>query len=441
MRTRAISTALCLLAAAGCNAIFGVEEPILVSSGEGGAAGADGTGGRPAHSGGPSSPDAGSGGELALAGGGAGNAEPAENAGNAGDGGRPASSGGTASAGVPHENGGEPQLVGGSPSAGGSANQGGTETGGSPSTTGGSGGSTDCLPSQRECEDDEYERTCANGTWKSSQCAFGCVVDRCAECEAGDVQCNAATTRARACNTQTGRWDAFVDCVNQTCFAGIGCDGECAPGQERCNPETGDADSCDDDTGTWTQIAECTAQTQICVLESGSAECLPNSLRPLGPDQIFGNGAPEAVTPHVLRFFALPEVDEVVQVIELGLIAEGNSRSYARMSIYEDDGSGKPGALVIDELGLTIDFEQDRQTVPVPSGVLLQPDERYWLAVVFRETGSPEVWGRSATSASSYQLAHDYADAFPTTFPSASAVEVLGTEWNLFLMVRTRTPD
>jgi hypothetical protein len=445
-RVRAVSTLFALLVAGGCNAIFGVEEPVLVDSNDGGAGGG---GDRVSHGGwSASAGDAGNAGQ-GLGDGGAIGGTGSGDAGAAGDGtsakgGRSAAGGtaGSATAGSSAEDGGEHAAIGGATGSGGDASTGGSGgTGGTLSATGGGGGTPVCEKGVRECEDADFERSCdATGQWQRTRCQIRCVADRCAECELREVRCNPSLNSFQECSEDTGLWSEPEDCVNQTCFADRGCEGECAPGQVRCNAETGDAESCDD--GAWTVEAEgnCLAQTEICDIESGQALCVPNSWRPLGPNQKFGNGAPELVTPHILRIFRLPPVDQEVQVMKLGLIAEGNTTSFARMAVYEDDGNDYPGTLRATTTSLTITSEASEEIDPSGPLVYLKANTQYWLGVVFRENGSPEIWGRSGTDNNAYQIAHPFQDDFSSTFP-AGATEVRETQWNLFLMVRTRTPD
>jgi hypothetical protein len=445
-RFRAVSTVFALLVAGGCNALFGVEEPVLVDSNDGGAGG----GGGDAAAEGGRSPNAGDTGNAGAgpSDGGAIGGPGSEDAGAAGDGafakgGRPAAGGsaaaGSATAGSKAEDGGEPAAVGGVTGSGGDLGSGGTGgTGGTPAATGGGGGTRVCEKGQSECEDADHERSCdATGQWQRTECQIRCVAGHCAECEANDVRCNLSLTSSQECGEDTGVWGEPEDCVNQTCFARRGCEGECAPGQVRCNPG-GDPESCDD--GAWEVTETCPAQTYICVVESGQARCEENSLRPLGPNQKFDNGAPKLVTPHLLRIFRLPPENVEVQVMKLGMIAEGNETSYARMAIYEDDGNDYPGTLSASTATLTITSEEYQVIDPSPSFVYLKPGTQYWLGVVFRPEGSPEIWGRSGADSNAYEIAHVFGTAFPLTFP-AGATEVLETQWNLFLTVRTRTPD
>ena len=450
-RLRATWTALALLVAGGCNAIFGVEAPVLVNSSDGGAGGggADAVqGGRSANAGdaGNAGASLGDGGAIGGTGtgtgdaGAAGDGSPAKG-GRAGAGG--SATAGSATAGSSAEDGGEAAAIGGATGSGGGLSTGGTGgTGGTPPATGGSGGTPACAKGARECEDGEFERSCdATGQWQRTRCQIRCVANHCAECEANEVRCNPSLTSFQLCGEDTGVWGEAEECVNQTCFENRGgCDGECAPDQVRCNAETGDAESCDD--GTWEVEGACLAQTQICVVESGQASCGNNPLRTLGPDQKFGNGAPELVTPHLMRIFRLPLVNDEVQVMGLGLIAEGNPTSYAKMAIYEDDGNDYPGAQVAISTGSGIEINGDetQSADPAPSFVYLKPDAKYWLGVVFTTAGTPKIWGRTAEGSNAYQITQPFASGFPTTFP-AGASEILETQWNLFLTVRIRTPD
>lgn len=428
--------AMCVVA--GCNALFDVEEPVIVEVGvDGGAAGEGGSRvvdggdgaageslGRAGASGDPGGTEGGSAGQAVVGGagreGGAGGiAEPPATTGGSMDQG----AGGASGTGGRFGTGGDVSGSGGAWLAAGAAG------------ALGAAGSAGCAEGSSRCLNDDQLEVCDQGALRREGCPLGCVNDECAECEAGTVECGPGNTSARECGAD-GQFPSFTPCVNRTCVPEVGCDGVCAPGQVRCNPMNGNAETCT--AGSWTLANECVSQTQRCVIEDGEAICIPNDVYPLGPEAPLSGGAVSSQTPNFLQLFPLPAVEETAVVAEMGLIGDGMP-AYAQMVLYEDDGSGYPGARLT--FTSTIDVEGPGPNTKQPTSVVhLDPEKAYWIGVVFAPDGSPQLRCRERPEApQSYERSLNFNAAFPNPLP-AGAQPIFERECNLFLRVRTLTP-
>jgi hypothetical protein len=419
--------------AAGCNALFGVEDPVIVepaaSGGEAGERTAGASGGGPIISpqrpapggaggagGAPFDPEAGAGGlsEIPEAGGGAGG-EIEQGPGT----------GGTAPA-----QGGTQSTTGGVADAG---------SDNSPAGAAGAAGASGCAEGESHCAPDNLTlETCDGGTPGSVLCPNGCIQGACAECIPRTVECRTADNSVRVCGDD-GRFDDFEECDDEeTCLPGEGCGGKCGPDQVRCNTMTGDAEACD--RGEWSLVRECTTNDELCVVESGVSKCIENKVRPLGPETPLTNGSLRSVTPDVLHIYPAPLVDVKAFAIQLGLIGAGQP-AYARLVLYADDGNGYPGARlrVTDVLTVAATEANARDLPGAP--LLLDPDLRYWIGVVFASSGSPQLYCRTnqPQEPGGYLVSQPYDDGFPDTFPPGALPDA-GTVCNLFLRVRTQTP-
>jgi hypothetical protein len=152
------------------------------------------------------------------------------------------------------------------------------------------------------------------------------------------------------------------------------------------------------------------------------------------------NGSLRSVTPDVLHIYPAPLVDVKAFAIQLGLIGAGQP-AYARLVLYADDGNGYPGARlrVTDVLTVAATEANARDLPGAP--LLLDPDLRYWLGVVFASSGSPQLYCRTnqPQEPGGYLVSQPYDDGFPDTFPPGALPDA-GTVCNLFLRVRTQTP-
>jgi hypothetical protein len=417
--------------AAGCNALFGVEDPVIVGSdtngGEAGETSTVATGGGPVIL--PQLPEPGGAG-------GAGGA-PFEPVG--GDGGTShAAEAGGGVGGTADEN---PQTGGTAPGQGGTqSTTGGVADAGSensPTGAAGAAGSSGCVEDESHCSADNLKlETCENGTLRSATCPNGCIQARCAECIPTTVECRTSDNSVRTCGND-GRFGDFEQCEGQICLTGVGCS-DCEPDQVRCNAMTGDAEDCD--RGEWSLVDKCITNEQLCVIESGVSRCIENKVRPLGPDLPLINGSLRSVTPDVLHIYPAPVVDVKAFAIQLGLIGSGQP-AHARMALYADDGNDYPGAFLGLTDVLTIGATEANARDLLGSPLLLDPDQRYWIGVVFANSGSPHLYCRTMQpqAPGGYIVYQPYNDGFPDPFP-ADAVPDADVECNLFLRVRTQTP-
>lgn len=428
---RASTVLFALSVAGGCNALFNVEEPVLVEARvEGGAAGA---GASPQLEGGDAAESSGGArGSNEPIGGEGGSAGEPPGAPPLGVGGESGSGG---SAEPPLLSAGSPsQHSGGASGAGGALGVGGDEnaSGGALEPTGGAGGAG-CTGASSRCVNDHVREVCEDDAVRQEDCPHGCLNDECAACDAGTVECD-QNNRTRVC--EDGQFGPWATCVNQTCVPDVGCDRDCAPGQVRCNTENGDAEKCV--AGQWTLEDVCISQTRRCIIENEKAICIDNDFYPLGPEKPLTGGALESQTPDFLQLFPLPSVEATAVVAEMGLVGDG-APAYAQMVLYEDNGSGYPGALLT--FTSTIDVEGPGPNTKAPvSAVRLDPEKDYWIGVVFASSGSPELHCRQTSGApKSYERSQAFTAAFPQQFPAA-ATPTFDRECNLFSRVRTLTP-
>lgn len=431
------ATFACLWLGAGCNALFGVEEPHPIESGLAG-----GEGGKvdlPQRGGGPSispEPQAGSGGES-----GSGGETSRPGGGEAGTQESPATGGASGSGGdsnPPSATGGIPRDTGGSPGAA-TAGAGGSE----PTSTGGAagaagaGGSSSCGSNWRRCADADTLEICEDGSLQEEGCPHGCDDDACLpECSPPSIECSASGDAERVCGSD-GRFGQSAPCIHETCVVGTGCTGVCAPKEVRCNTETGDAEKCV--AGDW-DVSDVCADDERCSVEGGVSLCIDNDPRSVGPDQSLPQSVWINVTPAVLRAYPLPEDPEHVAatVLQLGVIAAGQPANL-RLALYEDNGAGYPGALRARTNTITVNGEETRTSDIVPAAEQWDPEKRYWIAVVFATGGTPQLRCRSDDENPGGLLVSHSFDSFPTTFPSG-ALNDAGIECNLFARVRTNTP-
>jgi hypothetical protein len=423
--------------AAGCNALFGVEDPVRVEDvAEGG------TGGEP-----PLPPYGGNGGFSEGHEGGSGGVSgvPKPDAGDAGvagmtaDAGRDGGSGGAV--------GGQP-ATGGRPTAGSGGNQ--TTAGtlgvaGEPSTTGGAAGADgaagaaggpECASGSARCVNENWLEICDRGALVLEECIIACIDDDCADCEPGTAQCLEGDTKAKLCQTD-GQLGPELTCTNKTCNPNKGCDGECAPGQVRCHPEDGDAEHCS--AGTWLQVDDCEAVTERCVVEGSKSECIDNDPIPLGPEQPLSGGSLRDRTSNVLYTFKLPRSSEDAIALQAGLIGDGQP-AVARLALYEDTGTGYPGTLVSYTNRVDVQAPAPDEGLLTPSGALISRDKDYWLGVVFGTAGSPQLFCRDNQGAPTHYLVSQmYGSELPTIFPG-DALDAFDLECNLFLRIRAKTP-
>lgn len=432
---RASSLLVCLVGCAvACNQIFGLEEPRLLDAAAGGDAGAAGAPRQGSGAGGGASGGAADGGSGAGGEGGFGGplspvaGAPAD-AGSGGAPDRPEPVGGSSN----ELEGGNP-ATGGTRPAGGAAGAGGAEA---PAETGGAPAEPDCEDGERRCAADD-EELCDGGRWTSRACAHGCFDDRCADCEPGTLTCTASNAGFRPCDDD-GREGAEVACeAGRQCYAPHGC-AACAEGSARCSPQTGDAEECDD--GDWRLVNECVSQEEKCVVETSGAACIPNAPYALGPNAPLQGGSLEAVAPNLLYAFRLPGVTEAAFVHSLGIVASGEE-AWVRLGLYADDGNGRPGQrLLASRNALGIEGLQTLATAELSGNEsLVEPGKPYWLVALFYELGSPAVWQRQNGEApSSFQAPFEFG-SLPSAFPEDATEVFTNTEWNLFSMVRTRTP-
>ena len=426
--------------AAGCNALFGVEEPIAVDEatdgGSGGEAAKPASGGAGGDAGRPPGGDGGS------------NRPPEPQGGEAGASEFPGADGiGGAGGERPHTpaQGGEPSNTGGGAVAGGSVGAGGepSETGGAQGAAGapdaaGAAGAPACVEGSARCISQTVLEVCDDGAVELEDCgANGCLVDHCADCVPETAQCSQGGRRARLCD-ENGQLGPELTCTNQTCDPDEGCRGECEPGQVRCNPDDGDAEACN--AGDWQQVDECVAQVDLCVVENSISKCIDNPLWPLGPNQPLTSGQLYNRTPNVLHVFKLPRSTEDALASHAGLIGNGTA-ALARIFVYEDDGTGYPGTLVARTDRVDVDGEGIKRGALLPSGSLISASKDYWVGVVFGSPGTPQLVCRDgdANAPASYAVAQSYDASPPDQFPTDS-LENAEFECNLFLEVRTRTP-
>jgi hypothetical protein len=437
---RSPATFACLWLAAGCNALFGVEEPILLDSelagGEGGALDLPQRGGGPSIS--PVLPQAGDGGESGAggetgrpAGGEAGTQEPPATGGASGSGGDrdppsgtggiPVGTGGTSGAAPGGAGGSEPTITGAAAGAG----------------AGGTGGSSSCGENRRRCADADTLEICEDGSPQKQECPHGCDDDACLpECTPPSIECRATDNSVRECGSD-GRFGSRKPCTGQTCVPDVGCFGDCEPDEYRCNADNGDAERCVD--GGWESSDVCAKDTQLCSLEAGTAECIQNDPRTVGFDVRLPQGMAFSVTPDVLRVYPLPEDIEQVDafVLELGAIAGPAANAF--MVLYADNGAGYPGALLGRTFTIAFSNLEDKKREIVPSTVLLQPEQRYWIGIVFANSGTPQLYCRDDDDApGGFLVSQPFDSTIPSEFPS-NALPVAGIECNLFVRVRTKT--
>jgi hypothetical protein len=433
------ATFACLWLAAGCNALFGVEEPHPIESGFAG-----GEGGEvdlPQRGGGPSIsselPQGGNGGES-----GAGGEASRPEGGEAGTRETPGTGGASGSGGdsdPPSGTGGTPAGTGGTSGAA-TGGVGGTE----PTSTGGAGGAggsaggSSCGPDRRHCANAGTLEICEDGLPRSEPCDYGCDDDACLpECTPPSIECRASDNSVRVCGSD-GRFGSRQPCTGKTCVPDEGCTGECEPDEYRCNAENGDAERCVD--GDWASADVCPKDTELCSLEAGVAECIPNDPRTVGHDVRLPQGMPFSVTPNVLRVYPLPEDLEQVDasVLELGAIAGAPASAF--LVLYADNGAGYPGELLGRTFTISFTTLEDKTREIVPGTVLLEPEQRYWIGIVFANSGTPQLYCRDDTDApGSFLVSQPFDSPIPDPFPTSNVLPVQDLECNLFVRVRTKT--
>jgi hypothetical protein len=426
--------------AAGCNALFGVEEPVriddAIDGGSGGESARPPPGGAAGEAVGPSGGDGGASGAPTSEGGEAGvsSVPPVAHDGGAGggipqlppQGGQLSNTGGTATTGGMFGAAGDPNATGGIDGAAGTA---------------GAAGATSepaCDEGSARCVSQTRLEICDDGAIAFEDCSYGCIPnpDQCAECEAGTALCSQGGRHARLCD-ENGRLGPDVTCTGKTCNPEIGCDGNCEPDQVRCSPDDGDAETCN--AGQWQQVEECEAQVELCVVENSKSRCIDNELWPLGPDVSLTSGRFFNRTTGVLHVFKLPRAPQDAFAIQAGLIANGTA-ALARIVVYEDDGTGYPGLRIAATDRVDVDGQGTKRGA-LGAAPLISANKDYWIGVVFGTPGSPQLFCRDGNedAPASYAIDQSYDTPPPSQFP-ADSLENAQFECNLFLEVRTRTP-
>jgi hypothetical protein len=420
-----------LFVVSSCNALFGIEEPYLVSKGAGGeSTGLGGSGGASAGEGGesPGGTD-GAGGAFGGSDGGSfdGTAGVGENVGgSAGEldspGGAPGASGGsgTTTSGAA----GEATWTGGTSGTGG--------TGGTAAVAGaaGTGGVAPCSDEESSCANATQVKRCEAGQWVLDDCDYGCLLDECSECEPGTIVCQGVSALQRC--DQNGHYEPVESCGAQLCTT-LGCR-DCVPESSRCNSENGDAETCTG--GTWVLSEQCEPQEETCVIASGESLCRHNALRDYGPGEAFDELTD--VAPDVLRVFPLGELKDTSRLVYFALFGEGGPSAVARLVLYADQ-SGRPGAMVAASENVGINEPGPNTASPLQTTVL-QAGTSYWIGAVVASTGDPRLGFLDNLSApQGYELPLQFGQEFPAQFPT-SANSIFNSEFNLFLQIRTQTP-
>ncbi len=419
--------------AAGCNALFGVEEPNLISEANGGEAGQPGGPGLF-----PSLPEAGDGGEA-----GEGGAAGEGDAGEAGAGGGwsqpqvPGAAGELGGGGTsepPVGLGGAPLATGGSPApvAAGAGGEAPSVSGGAAGAAGTTGSA--CISGDRYCDDDTLV-TCEQGSPLEEPCPFGCESNACRpECTQPSIECR--NNNQRVCGSD-GRWGPEQACGDQTCVPDKGCS-DCAPGDVRCNAQSGDAEQCVD--GEW--HADVCQSEERCVLEAGVSRCIDNVVFSL-PDTTLPGGTLFDRTPDVLYAYPLRQSVGPDELVALQIGAVGAKQpANARLALYADNGAGYPGELIGRTNTLSFSGSQEVISDLTPRIRTLEPEQNYWIGIVFAPGGVPQLQCRHDDEAPGGLLVHQpFEDTIPTIFPTSEVLGDADMECNLFLRVRYRTPD
>jgi sulfatase modifying factor 1 len=147
----------------------------------------------------------------------------------------------------------------------------------------GDGSSAVCTPGATQCTSSSAEQTCtASGQWGASTlCPFVCSGGACAgACSPGAVQCSSGGVETCAGN---GQWGAAQLCAGGMCTGGV-CTGACTSGATQCSGNG--VQMCSG--GQWGTPAPCTSQA--CVGGSCTGVCAPGAI------QCAGNGV-ETCTP------------------------------------------------------------------------------------------------------------------------------------------------
>jgi hypothetical protein len=415
------------LLVASCNALFGVEEPYLVSEGQGGDS---------AVVGGSAGAAAGEGGE------GLGGTEGIGGAFGGSDGGSFGGSAGAAenvggSAGEVDAPGGAPNASGGSDRMAGGAAGEATSSGGAGGTGGtgpiagaaGTGGVAPCSDEESSCASQTQMKRCEAGQWVLDDCEYGCRLDECSECEPDTIVCQGMSA-LRRCD-QNGQY-VVESCGEQLCTT-LGCR-DCVPGTSRCNSDNGDAETCTG--GTWVLKKNCRPQEEICESSAGVSDCVENRLRDYGPGEAFDEL--QDVAPDVLRVFPLGELKDTSRLVYFALFGDGGPGAVARFVLYADQG-GRPGPIVASSTNVGIN-DMGPNTGSPRQATVLQAGTRYWIGAVVAPVGEPKLGYLSNNLAPpGYELELEFSDPFPTEFP-ASANQIFSLEMNLFLQIRTQTP-
>jgi len=192
--------------------------------------------------------------------------------------------------------------------------------------------------------------------------------------------------------------------------------------------------------GDWASADVCPKDTELCSLEAGVAKCIANDPRTVGHDVRLPQGMPFSVTPNVLRVYPLPEDLEQVNasVLELGAIAGAPASAF--LVLYADNGAGYPGELLGRTLTISFTNLEDKRREINPTTVLLKPEQRYWIGIVFANSGTPQLYCRDdADAPGSFLVSQPFDSPIPNPFPTSDVLPVQALECNLFVRVRTKT--
>jgi len=282
---------------------------------------------------------------------------------------------------------------------------------------------------------------CANGLSCAGDgdCVSGaCLSGKCVACKPDAKQCAPGGTVGVQTCSATGAWGNTVACslnhAISSCSAGVCGVASCVTGYGNCDAmvSTGCELALDSVSHCGSCTATCNAPAQACV----SLACASNDPHNLGQSSSSGWSTFNAVDN---RWYLQPiTISTSATVQALRILSRSANGALARLALWNDDGTGRPGTLVTYSQNLSLVAGQSGGSSQVAAQ--LTAGKTYWIGAVF--SGGAQLYQTAAPTTQTdytYDSATAFADATPSPFPANFASAITGVavkSWNLFLLVQ-----
>ncbi|HKO49802.1 MAG TPA: hypothetical protein VJV79_18860 [Polyangiaceae bacterium] len=311
-----------------------------------------------------------------------------------------------------------------------------------------------CKPLSKVCVNSSAQTCSAAGTWDTPvPCTVTNGTGNCAgqgvcgiqSCNSGfgncdnSVQtgCEANLNDPTACGTTCGNRltcstaHATAACTNGTCKP------NCAQGYGDCNAATAN-DGCERALNSVTScgtscasISTCTAPAQICT----SGACVANT--PYNVGQASATGSVQFDPPPDIWHVVPVAIARDATVLKFQLIGFAGSSGQARMGLWADDGTGKPGAYLSQSPAFSVAPGIDGAAPQVNTTVT--GGKTYWIGAKF--VGSAKGFQFSSSGAVAYTTPQAFAQFASALMPfPATAGKITNTAYNFYLQVQDTPP-